>query len=92
MFAFEITKEDVKNSLESNFPDVESGDDTINNLYDELDFDAIEKSVMYETDFDKQTEAAFEEIDRQIIEIRRKKCEYGWVVEAPDCKSGLKGA
>ena len=77
MFAFEITKEDVKNSLESNFPDVESGDDTINNLYDELDFDAIEKSVMYETDFDKQTEAAFEEIDRQIIEIRRKKCEYG---------------
>lgn len=77
MFAFEITKEDVKNSLESNFPDVESGDDTINNLYDELDFDAIEKSVMYETDFDKQTEAAFEEIDRQISEIRRKKCEYG---------------
>ena len=51
MFAFEITKEDVKNSLESNFPDVESSDDTVNNLYEKLDYDAIEKSVMYETDF-----------------------------------------
>ena len=80
MFAFEITKEDVKNSLESNFPDVESGDDTINNLYDELDFDAIEKSVMYETDFDKQTEAAFEEIDRQISKLKDKMWVWlsGW--------------
>lgn len=72
MFAFEITKEDVKNSLESNFPDVESGDDTVNNLYEKLDFDAIEKSVMYETDFDKQTEAAFEEIAQQIIKIKEE--------------------
>lgn len=66
MLAFEITKEDVKNLLESNFPDVESDDDTVNDLYDKLDFNAIEKSAMYETDFDKQTEAAFEEVTQQI--------------------------
>lgn len=70
MFAFEITKEDVKNSLESNFPDVESDDDTVNNLHEKLDFDAIEKLVMYETDFDKQAEVAFEEIERQISKIK----------------------
>ena len=43
MFAFEITKEDVKNSIKSNFPDVKSDDDTVNNLWEKLDFDAIEK-------------------------------------------------
>lgn len=62
--AFEITQDDVENVFKKNnkhFTEVQ-----IDEAFDALDFDAIEKTALTELDFDDQVTAALLEIELQL--------------------------
>ena len=66
---FEITQEDVHTVLIDNFePLIKSDDKKIEQIFGELDFDSIEKCALYGDDLENQTDYAFQEIRKQIMD------------------------
>jgi hypothetical protein len=62
--AFEITQDDVENVFRKNNKDFTEVQ--IDEAFDALDFDAIEKTALIELDFDDQVTAALLEIELQL--------------------------
>lgn len=64
-FAFGICVEDIENVLKKHNKQI--SEDRVQEIFDfEINQDAIEKSALMETDFDKQVEAAYQEIEFQL--------------------------
>lgn len=64
-FAFGICLEDIENVLKKH--NKQLSEDRVQEIFDfEIDQDVVEKSALMETDFDKQVESAYQEIEFQL--------------------------
>lgn len=73
MYAFEVTQDDVANVLRANAPRMGAGqgraiDSVAADAFNGLDFGAVEAAALGGDSMDEQTQAAYAEIERQLVD------------------------
>lgn len=66
--AFAISEDDVAAVMSKHRANVTS--DMIQDAYDALNHDRVEKSALYGNDLDSQTELAYQDIEEQLRELK----------------------
>lgn len=65
--AFEITEDDVEHGLSKHIKDVSR--EMIENAFEEIDHDRVEKSALYGNEMEEQLEYALKDIEEQLQEL-----------------------
>lgn len=65
--AFEITEDDVEHVLSKHIKDVSR--EMIENAFEEIDHDRVEKSALYGNEMEEQLEYALKDIEEQLQEL-----------------------
>lgn len=66
--AFGISEEDVESVLKKHFNNVSQK--MIENAFEEIDHDRVEKSALYGDEMEKQLEYALKDIEEQLQELK----------------------
>lgn len=66
-WAWQTTDEDIRNVLEEHGIQVSSGEAV--DIYDQLNHNVLEQAIMEYMEMDQQTQAAYNEIENQLIKL-----------------------